>query len=332
MAKFATFKYGSGILYGTATSIDEVNPDRGPSPGGNRFIMKGVGFDPRQWDDLFDGVSLDTVLWTDLSSGSGSVSTGAFHLQLDTGATPGSVAGIESKTIWGNVQGEIRINLPRIAQYPSDVVQLVALSLYVSATEYAIAYIELTPSVLQLRCEVYRNGALADELIVPLPWTTGVTMLKILRFGSDVYFYANGSLAYRSVRFSSTTAKFRIFSTNGSTSYSLAGIRVEWFYFRPFVVFQNQPVHDTVIVSDTRCRGIVPASRDVKHTEGAYQGLVDVSMIANGDYTKSNAYEYYFVEQFRVINSAQAQSKLSFINDPQLFTPEGEQKGLGGGE
>ncbi len=242
------------------------------------------------------------------------------------------MAGIESKTLWGNAQGEIRIVLPTVRVYPSAPVKLTALSLYVNATEYVIAYIELTSDTLQLRCEVYRGGALVDEMIVPLPWTTGVTMLKILRWGSDVYVYANGALVFRSVRFVSTTAKFRIISTNETTPYNLQGIRVEWFYFRPFAIFQNQPVHDTVVVSDNRIRGVVTPSRDVRWQEAAFEGLVDVSVVANGDYTKSNAYEYFFEDRFRVINSAQAESKLSFINDPQLRTPDGEQKGLGGGE
>lgn len=331
--RFALFKYGTGVLYGPSTMLDTVDPERGPSPGGNPFVLKGTGFDPRQWDDFFTGGVLDPTKWVDISYGSGSVSTGAFHLELVTGATPSSAAAIESVGQWGPTQGEIRFTLPPITVYPSDVVTLMALTLWVGINDYAEMRLELgtEPGTLVLRCEVYRGGVLADERIKPLSWTAGMSMFKILRWNSDVYFYANGEEVFRSMRFVASAAKFRIYSTNGTTNYNLQGIRVQWFYYRPFAVFQDQPVHDSVVVSDFRMRGLVPASADIRRKPAAYEGIVHVHVVGNGAYTKRDAYEYYYVDALKVINSAQKSTKFSIIDDPQLFTPQGEQKGLGGG-
>jgi len=332
--RYALFKYGTGVLYGPSTMLDVVDPERGPSPGGNPFILKGTGFDPRQWDDFFTGGVLDPSKWVDISYGSGSVNTGPFHLEMVTGSTASSAAAIESVALWGSTQGEIRFSLPVIREYPADVVTLMALSLWVGVNDYAEMRIEVgtEPGTLVLRCEVYRGGILADEMIKPLSWTTGTSMFKILRWNSDVYFYANGERVFKSVRFTSTAAKFRIYTTNGTTTYNLQGVRVEWFYYRPFAVFQNQPVHDTIVVSDFRMRGLVTPSMDDKRQPAAYKGLVDVHVVGNGVYTKSNAYEYYYLDALKVINSAQADTRFSIIDDAQLFTPQGEQKGLGGGK
>jgi hypothetical protein len=332
--RFALFKYGSGVLYGHATNLDTVDPETGPSPGGNAFILTGEGFDPRQWDDLFEGATLDTVKWLDISSGSGAVATGAFHLELATGVTPGSASGIESTASWGDTQGEIRLQVPPINAYPSDVVTLTALQLYVDASNYAQIRLELgtSPGTLLLHCEVYRSGSLNDKMIVPLEWTSGLSMLKILRWDTDLYFYANGAEIFHSFQFVNTAAKFRVFMDNLTTDYDLQGIRVQWFYYRPFAVFQNQPVHDSIVVSDFRMRGIVPASRDDKWKAAAYEGIVHTHVVGNGTRTKRASYEYYYVEGLRVINSSQTDTQLDFIDDAQLFTPTGEQKGLGGGQ
>ena len=333
MARYLTFKYMTGILYGYSTALNSVDPERGPSPGGNVFVLKGTGFDPRQWDDLFTGAVLDPLKWTDVSVGSGSVSTGSFHLELTTGAVANSIASIESVATWGSTQGEIRCTIPPISEYPTDVVVLTAFSLWISVTDYAEMRLELgkEPGTLVLRCEVYRGGVLADEMLKPLSWTAGMSMFKILRWGSDLYFYANGNEVWRSVRFTNAAAKFLIYTTNGTTTYNLQGVRVQWFYYRPFAVFQNQPVHDSVVVSDFRMRGLVSASRDGKRVPAAYEGIVDAHVVGNGVHTKGNAYEYYYVDALKMINSSQTDTKFSIINDPQLFTPTGAQKGLGGG-
>ncbi len=333
MALFATFKYKSGTLYGHSTSLTSVAPETGPSPGGNAFIIEGTGFDPRQWDDFFDGLVLDPLKWLDISGGTGAVTTGAFHLGLSTGVNVGSVAGVESVATWTNTHGEIRVQIPPITEYPSAVVVLSALQLCISAANHATISIELgaAPGTLQLRCEVYLNSTLVDAMIIPLAWTSGLSMLKILRWGSTLYFYANGELVFRSVHFASTVAKFRVFASNLATAYNLQGVRVQWFYFRPFAVFQNQPVHDSIIVSDFRMRGIVPASRDDVWQAAAHEGLVDTSVVANGVDTSVDSYEYYYVAGLKVINSAQTETQLDIVDDAQLFTPTGSQKGLGSG-
>lgn len=333
MSLYGSFKYGTGTLYGTTAGVDAVSPETGSSKGGDDFIIKGSGFDPRQWDDLFDGGSLDTAKWTDISSGTGSVSTGAFRLQLDTGATAGSVAGIESTQTWGNTQGEIRVVVPRFDTFPTTEVVLSALTLYVDANNYAVAKLTMGKSLatLNLVCEVYRGGALKDSKTFE-NWTRGLSVIKILRFDSVLWFIVNGSVVMRSAQFIQDAATFRISNANQAAAYDVQGVRIEHFYYRPYAVFGKEPVHDTVVVSDKRVRGIVPPSRDSRYRGAAYAGLVDVGVVGVAYGAKVDAFDYFFEGALNIINSVQSGVKMSMISDDQIKTPDGETKGLGGGK
>jgi len=185
--------------------------------------------------------------------------------------------------------------------------------------------------VMRLYCESWLGGVKAAEMRIPVTWTTGLAVFKILRWGSTLYFYANGSLLWKVKNFISTLAYFQMYSENLTENYDVDIAKIEWFNYRSFAVFQNQPVHNTVIVSDSRMRGNVPASRDEQWQEAAYEGLVDATVVANGIITSTDAYRYYYVAGMKAINSVQSDIEMSLVNDPQIFTPDGETKGLGGG-
>ncbi len=330
MGKYSQFHYGApeNVLYGIQSSVLLVDPLRGPSIGGNSFVLKGEGFQTLQWDDTFEGAVLGPK-WSDISVGSGSIATGTYHLELSTGTTVASVSGVQSTQGWGDAQGEVRCIIPAISERPTDVVEVLTFALWSDVNNRALATVEQdAEGILTLNCEVYTGGVLADEMRVPLDWITGLTVLKILRWGSTVYFYANGTEVFSSTLFVNTVAYFQVYSGNITTTYNLAGLRIEHFKFSPFAVFQEQPVHDTVIVSPTRLRGLVPASRDIHWQSAAYEGLVNVSVVANGTATSTNAYEYYYVAGMKMINSAQASVGMAIIDDPQLVTPDDLNKGI----
>jgi len=333
MAKYSTFLYGTGVLYGFSTTVDSISPPEGPSIGGNGFILKGSGFDPRQWDDEFTNIVLDAVKWTDISSGSGAVSTGTFHLQLATGLTVGSVAGIESKALFNDTQGEIKLIINPINVLPLGIVNLLNFELWVDANNYASLSITMdtVADSINISCKVYVGGFISDQNVI-IPWTRGTSVIKILRKDSTVYFIANGMVIFKSVRFTNLPAIFRFYSTNNAEPYDVNQLIVEWFYFRPVVSFGDQVVHETIVVSDNRARGVVPPSIDDKQQEAAYAGLVDVSMIGVGTYTLVNAYRYYYLDGLKVINNIQFDTTLAIINDDQVLTPTGYNKGLGEGK
>lgn len=329
--RFSLFKYGSGVLYGIAADIYSVSPDTGPSTGGNEFYMTGIGFDPRHWDDLFTAAVLDPVKWVDISAGTGVVTTALPNLMMSTGFAPGSIAGIESVATWTNVQGEIRCTIPRYSVYPDSTVVCIGFQLYVDANNYCRLAVTCgtDSSQINLICEVYRNGA--QKEFYTTPWTSGTSMFKILRWGTDVYFVANGGVVFTSHDFSNAAATFRIYSENLAAAYDAWNTMVEWFYYRPFAVFENQPIHDTIIVSDFRLRGIVPPSIDNLRQVAAYAGLVDTSVVANGLDTMTDSYLYYFVDGLTVIDNVQSDTRMSLIDDAQVVTPSGYAKGLGEG-
>lgn len=329
--KYSLFKYGTGVLYGIAADIYSVSPNTGPSTGGNAFYMTGIGFDPRHWDDLFTAAVLDPLKWTDISAGTGTATVASPNLVLSTGAVAGGIAGVESVATWVDVQGEIRCTIPRYTTYPSSTVTTVALQLYVNATNYCQISITLgeNSSNINLLCEVYLNGAVVDTYTAP--WTVGTSVFKILRWGTDVYFIVNSAVVLLSHNFVITPATFRIYNDNVAANYDVFNTQVQWFYYRPFVVFENQPVHDVVIVSDTRLRGIAPPSMDNIRQSAAYAGLVDTSIVGKGMATYADSYLYYFVDGLTLIDNVQQATKLSLIDDAQVVTPAGYTKGLGGG-
>lgn len=328
MSGYSTFKYGAGVLYGSSAAVTSVDPETGPSVGGNTFVVVGSGFDPRQWDSYFDGVTLDAAKFIDISSGTGSSATDSPNLALASGTTAGGVGGVETVPAWTNAQAEVGIIISPIEAYPATEVELFTLSLYVDANNYAEFSIVLgtSASTLALRFKTVVAGvttATADTT-----WTTGLTTLKILRWGATVYFIVNGIVIKVVEQFVAASGKFRLMSRNVAANYD-ATSRVEVFYFRPFVVFDDRPVHDIEVVSDYRVRGLVPPSWDAKLVEAAYAGLVDVSVVGNGLDTLADAYEYYYQDVLTVINSGQSDTKLSFTSDTTTVTPTGIDKGLG---
>lgn len=331
MSKYATFVYGDGTLYGSAVSWDVISPDTGPSTGNIAFTITGLGFESLAYDDTFEGATLDTLKWLDISSGTGSVATGSSHLEMDTGATTGAVAGVESLTSYLDIQQEFKVYIPKATVVPASTVNACTVSLYVDSNNYAEISVDhgTTVDSLTLTCNVYVGGTLVDYLI-PIDWTTGSSVFKILRWGTDVYFYANGSLLFKSTRFVTTTAKIRAFTTNNAANYTVLST-VEYIKHRTFVTFGNQVVHAPVIVSDSRLRGITPPSLNDKDREAAYAGLEDVSVIGANTLTRSNYYTYYFEDVLVLLDNQQGGVKVSVINDSTVRTPRLSNRGLGEG-
>lgn len=334
MAKFFTFKYGTGVLYGTSSIIDSVSPPDGPSIGGQNFIILGSGFDPRQWDDFFIGLVLDATKWNDISVGSGSISTGSSHLIINTGSIAGSIAGVSSKNLFSDAQSEIRVLIPPIDKFPLNNVSFLDYDMWVDANNYARMSVVLNSVTkeLELQFEVCVGGSVVDFIKKPIPWTVGLSTFKILRKGSTVYFIANGKVMFVSYRFINIPAIYRFYSNNRLESYEINNVIIELFYYRTYVSFDEQIVHDTIVVSDNRIRGITPPSVDSRRRSAAYAGLVDITVVGGGTYTKFDSYEYYYVDRLKIVNNEQDDMLVSIINDNQILTPEGFDKGLGGGK
>ena len=325
MASFLTFKYGTGILYGGSSYITEVDPARGPSTGGNAFVITGSEFNPQTCDNEFT-TPLSALQWTDISAGGGSIATGTNHLVLTTGAVAAALAGIESVPTFYDCQGEVRITIPKILTYPVSTVELLTFMLRVDASNYAKLSIQLDATDLKLICEVYTGGIQVDYY--EEDWTIGLSIFKILRWGEKIIFLANGSEVYTSSHSSAAVAKYRVYAYNDAANYNVDNVVVEHFKYRPYVAWGDSLVPDVVVVSSTRIRGIVPPSLDNKGQLAAYSGDVDVAVVSNDTIISVAGYEYYFVDALKVIESTQFDVRLSFIDDDQIATPEGTKKGL----
>ncbi len=324
MSLYGTKLY-STFLYGISTSFI-ISPSDGPSIGGQDFIVNGIGLDPRQFDDIFDGAILDLTKWVDISSGTGSVSLGSSYLNLSTGVTPGSIGGIESLNSWSDCQLEIRSILPVVTSNPAGDVNPVVFMLRVDANNYAVMKIILdTSGNYTLNCDVYRGGVSVGSFSTSC--SHGLSVMRILRWDKSIYFIYQGSVIYTNSNFITTAVKARVYSNNISQNYDVTSL-VDWFYWRTYVAFDEQIVHSPTVVSDMRLRGITPASINDRDISGAYAGLVDVSVVGATTATSVNAYEYYFRDRLRILNTIQASSLLSIINDDQLITKDNIDKGL----
>lgn len=331
MTLYSTFVYGGGPLgsvYGLVSTISLVDPLRGPSTGGNAFIIEGSGFETAQWSSLFDALILDPLKFADISAGGGTVTTGVPNLVLSSGAVAGGSAVIETQASWTDAQVEVFAYLSAIRIYPASEVDLCTLTLYIDATNYATIgiYLGTTADSLVLRATTVRGGITLSTY--EQEWTIGASYLKILRWGKTLQFIANGEIVHIEEKFVNTVATFRLGCTNNAATFT-ATSRVKGFYWRPYAVFDDRPVHSTTVVSAGRMRGVVPPSWDLKEIDASYSGLVDVSVVGLGTTTSALAYEYYYVDQFTVINSSQSSVKVSFLSDPMLKTPSTSIRGLG---
>lgn len=326
MTRYGLKTYGTFVYGPSPSTISSVAPDSGPSIGGVDIIVEGVGFDPRQWDDLFNTGSLDLAKWTDISSGSGSITTGGPGLNLSTGTTASSIAGIESVALWADCQHEIRLRLPRISSNPPGDVVPIAFQLRVDASNYAVMYVVLDiTGIYTLNCDVFRGGVSVGSYSQTI--SRGSLVFRILRWNSTVYFILNGSIVYFNSSFVNTAATSRVYASNSSQTYDAVS-DIEWFYWRTFLTIDNQLIFAPTVVSDYRVRGLTPPSVNDKDVSASYAGLADVSLIANGKDTSTDAYEYYYVDRLRVMNIPQFNILLSVIDDDQLITKSTSSKGL----
>lgn len=332
MAKFSTFLYGSSILYGSNLSLVSIYPESGPSIGGQSFVVSGSGLNFTAYNDDFTDLVLDTTKWLDISAGAGHVDTGASHLVLNTGSIPGAVAGIEMKHSVINSQYEIKIRIPKIVSYPETEVSLLDFSLYYNDDNRSYFSISLGPTAntLKLKCFVYANGSLVDYY--ETAWTTGLATLKLLRWYSDIYFYANGSLLFKSERSNIEISKFRVYACNNSAFYSVDNVIVENIICKTYMAFDNQIVDDLTVVSNVRARGQTPPSIDLKDQSAAYAGLVNIAIVADGSFIVPDFYEYYFLDDLILVNDVKSDVKINMINDDVVRTPVTSRKGLGGGK
>jgi len=334
--KYFTFLYGTGVTYGTDILLDSVSPETGPSSGGSQFIARGVNFEYTVNDDDFSGGALDGAKWTTLDAGGGTLAFGTAldpTIKLTTGATAGAVSGIQSiVATFVNTQFETRVRIGALTSYPDDKVNLYTMQLYVDASNHAKIEVNVyADHEVQLECTITKGGVEA-AYYQDVSWTTGLSTFKILRWGTTVYFYANGSLVFKSPQFVATAAKYRFFNTNLADNYSVVDTLILSATHKTFAVFENSPIHDTILVGDTRVRGLIPPSVDGNKVDAAYDGLVDFSVVANTTATLSDAYAYYYVNSLTLLDNTQYGVKLSKRDDATVRTPDLETVGLGGGK
>ena len=331
MAKFSTFLYHTGVLYGETMALDSISPATGPSTGGTPFILSGVAFEFTTFDDYFIGGSLDPVKWVNACTGTGALATGATHLVLSTGFSAGSISGVQMDNTSRNSQYEIRVNIPPIPFNPTATIELVTLSKNVDANNYALLSIRCSSTgSITLASEIYRSGSLLVS--ESIDWTVGISTLKILQWYGNIYFYANGSLVYSSKSFPSSLGSYSVYSYNGAAAYDVHDIIVEYVLNRPYAAFDNQIVHDLIVVSDTRARGVTPPSIDYKDNIAGFAGLVDVAIVSSATISQSDFFDYYFVDKLTMVDNSQFTMKISDITDDSVRTPGTYNKGLGDGK
>jgi len=328
--KYSTFVYGSGVLYGPTIDFTDVLPATGPSTGGQNIVIIGEGFDYTSFDDDFTGVGLDGAKWTDISAGTGSVTTGANHLVLTSGAVAAGTGGIEMKTTFDNTQYECKVNIPRPTVYPLSEVHIFTMQLYADANNHSTMSIILsTDKLFYLEVKITHGGSAVETYRES--WTYGVSTFKILNWIDDTYFYANGSLFMKSKKHTRDVDTWRFYTTNDAATYDIDGVILEYVECKPFIMFDDRPIHDAVVVSDYRIRGVTPPSENVYGKDGAYAGLVAITVVAGTTSMDLDAYTYYYVDELIALDDTANTVKVNIVGDSTIKTPLTVARGLGEG-
>lgn len=326
MAKYSTFLYGDGTFYGYTSVIDAILPSSGSAKGGESFVIKGSAFNNTSYDDTFSEALLDLLKWSSLASGTGTITTNSPYLKMSTGATSSSVAGVESVGTFSDFQWEIKTVFPSVSAYPVSSVKVIGVSAYIDSSNYAELSVNLTSSGFTIDASVVVGGSTVDSYSDT--WSSGTSVLKVLRWKGDVYFYGNGVLLFKSTRFIDTAMNLRIYNSNNSASYNVFNTVVEYAKLLPYVAFGDQ-IQNTIVVAGNRVRGMTPPSIDVRGQEAAYKGLVDVSVVTSDTTTRSNFFEYYYDKSLTLVDSSQFNVKISIIDNDIVRTPDGVSIGLG---
>lgn len=282
-------------------SISQVT---GATTGGQRVVLSGSALDMSACTPDFSDGSLDSSFWADISSGSGEVLevSAAQALRLNTGISPGSVAGVRTVRAASDIDVEVQAT---VLVEDAQVLSAFELALYVSGDT------DLRLSVLagQVTLSVREGGkTLFDEAIAT---SGGSPQLRLLRADENVFVFLGGALV-TVASWVTLDAQVELRVRNSPTLSSQAAARVSRYLRRPVVLFAAQPLTDIQVAGRNQAQAVIPAR--------SLPGPVDVRL--TGCDTVSDtlpaAFRYFLDPSLARVFGVPGGARITAISDPYV--------------
>lgn len=256
--------------------------------------------------DFTDEV-LDAGFWTDISSGSGDVREigDVGELQLDTGTTAGSVAGVRTQDTETDV--DIAVSLSeRLVDAPTltDLTTF-ELSLYVSASTIFRVYATRSSGLARIHTTVTVDGNTTFDNVIDTH--SGGARLRLLRWGSRVRVFVNSAQRLEAA-WEPAAASIELRAANDVSIDGRILTRIRQYARRPVVLFGEHPLEEIILRSETIIEGTTPAQQ--------LPGSVDINATGCEGDTDSEPDGFTYTISPGVTLISQSDATLTTLGDP----------------
>lgn len=305
-----------------------ITPDTGPLEGGTEVRVVSSALDMAACSDDFADGSLSAI-WTDTSSGTGYVLERSDDavVELSTGTTAGSSAGLETVETPNNVDVSVTIGvLAATIPFATSLVVLGELSLIVDPTPS-------TETDLRVRVEATGGGRVARIIARVNGQTTtnqfsiigtvglgtdvaqgAVSNFRLIRVGSRVRVYVNETLL-ADLNWVPTVGSIQFQVLNDATDASSVLARARSYVRNPVVVFGSEPMTTITSVGGTRLVGLTP---EVPSAQCRDPLVVDISIEGCGGTTDSSTDAFTYTLDPNRIRFTGGGKTLTVCNDSVL--------------
>lgn len=280
--------------------------------GGTAVSLTGALLDTADCSDAFTATTVDSGFWTDLSTGSGTVSgLGGRGLRIDSGRTPGSVAGLRTVDTLGNL--DVTLDLRSTVRTTPRAAQVVVgtSALQVDAgTRVELRVLANRESVLlQITATVGGTTTVAQTIVLAPAFAGPIALgFRWLRWGRRVIGFLNGA-RYIDTTWSSAACHLELRVANDATDVARATSTALAYTRFAAIAFGDEPVVDYLIRAGHHAVAQAPAR--------ALPGIVDIEAAGcNTTQIAPAAFRYTTGDQLAIGRNATQQ--LVILNDPRL--------------
>lgn len=298
-----------------------VTPTTGTFRGGTplRFAGPELDMTPCQ-DDFADGVI--GAIWTDVSAGSGSILEygDAREIELDSGATPGSVAMLQTVAQMLDTDVQLYFRLARDDRPLRDVTNICAeLALQLAASDSRLSFQVATSSLGREVAVLLRlNGediSSTRTVVASHARIGSIATLRLLRAGRTVILLLGDRELFRFEWFADL-AHVELGVRNDAVAASRVVARAYAYRRLPVITFAGSPALDIVPIGATRATGSAPvASCALDTVDLAVTGCTGVPVVMPDAFT--------YTRENDLVRFETRGTSLTICNDPILTKRRG---------